>query len=113
MVRALGDRAGGILGLYRLLEEHGEALEFDIPRFWPGRRLSDLDTGDMTWSELRTFVRQVPHDSAYGREVLGVEKATFDQHADLLMQIANQLIAANRQRGGEKPTQSDFLQPPK
>lgn len=109
MVGSLRDRAGGILGLCRLLDEHGEALEFDIPRFWPGRRLDDLDTGDMTWCELRTFVRRVPHDSAYGREVLGVEKATFDQQAGLLMQIANILIAANSEN---EPRESDLLHPP-
>lgn len=71
MERPLGDRSPGILGLVRLLEEHGEAIEFDLPRYWPGRSLHELATGEMTWRELRTFVRHLPRESAYIRSVHG------------------------------------------
>lgn len=70
MDRALGDRSPGIFGLLRLLEEHGEAIEFDIPRYWPGRTLGDLPHA-LSWRELRTFVRHLPRESAYARSMHG------------------------------------------
>jgi len=63
----------------------------------------------MTWCELRTFVRQVPQDSAYGREVLGIEKATFTGDTSMLMHIANILIKANSEK---EPKDSDLFRPP-
>lgn len=63
----------------------------------------------MTWCELRTFVRHVPPDSAYGREVLGVEKATFTGDTSMLMQIANILIKANSEK---EPPESELFRPP-
>lgn len=80
-------------------------MEADLRRFY-GVRLRDLYTGDLTVRELINLVKYLPRDSALGREMWGEEKATFDQHANLLMTVANILIAAHN----EKPK---FLSPPK
>lgn len=61
--------AGGIGGLLHFLEEYGEALEWDIPHYWPGRSLLELYRGEMSWRELRVFLRYLPEDSATHRAV--------------------------------------------
>lgn len=71
MAEAIRCRAGGITGLLRFLEEYGEAVEWDIPRYWPGRSLLDLYRGEMSWRELRVFLRFLPTDSATARAVRG------------------------------------------
>lgn len=71
-------------------------------------RLRDLYTGELTRRELIAYIKHLPNDSALGRATLGEPKATFDQHAALLMQVVNILIAAN----SEKPDQATYLKPP-
>lgn len=71
MAEALRGRAGGIAGLRRFLTEYGEAVEWDVARYWPGRSLLELYRGEMSWRELRVFLRHLPHDSATARAVRG------------------------------------------
>lgn len=71
MAEALRRGAGGIAGLRRFLEEYGEAVEWDIARYWPGRSLLELYRGEMSWRELRVFLRYLPTDSATARTVRG------------------------------------------
>lgn len=71
MAEAQRCRAGGIAGLRRFLEEYGEAVEWDIPHYWPGRSLLELYRGEMSWRELRVFLRYLPTDSATARAVRG------------------------------------------
>lgn len=59
--------AGGIGGLAHLLEEHGEAVEWDVAHYWPGRSLLELYRGEMSWRELRVFLRFLPPESATAR----------------------------------------------
>jgi hypothetical protein len=63
--------AGGISGLRRFLEEYGEAVEWDIPHYWPGRSLLELYRGEMSWRELRVFLKWLPPESATSRAVRG------------------------------------------
>lgn len=63
--------AGGIAGLRRFLEEYGEAVEWDIPHYWPGRSLLELYRGEMSWRELRVFLKGLPPDSVTARAVRG------------------------------------------
>lgn len=56
-----GRRRGGILGLYRLLIEHGEAVEADLSL--RGVRLSELGR-TLSWRYLSSLVRNLPRDSA-------------------------------------------------
>ncbi|MFF1709322.1 hypothetical protein [Streptomyces sp. NPDC058268] len=71
MAEALWRGAGGIPGLARLLREHGEAVEWDMARYWPGRSLLELYRGEMSWRELRVFLRYLPPESATARSVRG------------------------------------------
>lgn len=67
MAEALRAGAGGIGGLADLLREHGEAVEWDLAHYWPGRSLLELYRGDMSWRELGVFIRYLPPDSATAR----------------------------------------------
>lgn len=84
MAGALRRGAGGIAGLVRLLEEHGEAIEWDLPHYWPGRSLMELYRGDMSWRELRVFIEGLPQDSRTMRALHPKseddELWTFDRH---------------------------------
>lgn len=71
MAEAQRPPAGGIRGLVRFLSEHGEAVEWDIARYWPGRSLLELYRGEMSWRELRVFIKHAPWDSATARSVRG------------------------------------------
>jgi hypothetical protein len=65
----------------------------------------------MTWRELRTFIRHLPRDSAYGRAELG-EEADWDQQTHLLANIANATTAANYQRASKKMPPGEVIKPP-
>lgn len=86
MAEARWAEAGGIAGLYRLLEEHGEAIEADLRQYY-GVRLADLAGGRMTWRELRSLVRQLPPESRLVRRVSGDPE-------DLQWTLTPQLLAA-------------------
>ncbi len=66
--------AGGILGLARLLREHGEAIEADLARFY-GVDLRDLWRGRLTWRRLLALIRGLPADSALARAQAGPDAA--------------------------------------
>lgn len=40
-----------------------------MARYWPGRSLLELYRGEMSWRELRVFLRYLPWDSATARAV--------------------------------------------
>lgn len=42
-----------------------------MARYWPGRSLLELYRGDMSWRELRVFLRYLPPESATARAVRG------------------------------------------
>lgn len=42
-----------------------------MARYWPGRSLLELYRGDMSWRELRVFLRYLPWDSATARALRG------------------------------------------
>jgi hypothetical protein len=87
--------AGGIDGLRRFLTEYGEAVEWDVARYWPGRSLLELYRGEMSWRELRVFLRYLPPDSATARAVRGV---TPEQEAWTLdRQLLASLVDAQRE----------------
>ncbi|MEU9310859.1 hypothetical protein [Streptomyces sp. NPDC048256] len=71
MAEAIWRGAGGISGLRRFLTEYGEAVEWDMARYWPGRSLLELYRGTLSWRELRVFLRYLPTDSATARAVRG------------------------------------------
>jgi hypothetical protein len=42
-----------------------------MARYWPGRSLLELYRGEMSWRELRVFLRHLPTESATSRAVRG------------------------------------------
>lgn len=42
-----------------------------MARYWPGRSLLELYRGQMSWRELRVFLRYLPADSATARAIRG------------------------------------------
>lgn len=116
MAEAVRAGAGGISGLRRLLEEHGEAVEWDVARYWPGRSLLELYRGEMSWRELRVFLRFLPPDSATARAVRGStpeeDAWTLDRH---LLAAAVDAIRENTfatvKLGGD-PKKTGRLRPP-
>jgi len=80
VAEALRAGAGGISGLAHFLREHGEAIEWDIAHYWPGRSLLQLYCGEMSWRELRVFLRYLPQESATARAMDPDNAWTRDQH---------------------------------
>lgn len=99
MAAGLGPHSGGILGLYRLLGEHGEAIEFDLlERHY---RLDDLGTEALSWRDLFVLVRRWEKQpgTATAEAVHGERWSVTDQ---LLAHVFDLLNLANWQRAGKK-----------
>lgn len=99
MAEGLGHHGGGILGLYGLLKEHGEAIEFDLLEC--GMRLDDLGSEALTWRDLLVLVRrwQTNPTTALAESVHGVRWTITDQLLALVHDLLNQ---GNWQRAGKK-----------
>lgn len=91
MAEAVRRGVGGIAGLLRFLERYGEAVEWDMARYWPGRSLLELYRGELSWRELRVFLRYLPTDSATARAVRGstAEEDAWTLDRQLLATIAD------------------------
>ncbi len=98
-------RTGGISGLRRLLDEHEEAIEADLHRFYRIRLQEALYSPQAdrryTARELRTRIRGLPPESALQRKLRG-PMAEWGVTELLLRRIDHQLAGANWQRGGGK-----------
>lgn len=116
MAEAVRPGAGGISGLLRFLTEYGEALEWDLPHYWPGRSLLELYDGRMSWRELRIFLKGLPPDSLTARAVRGStaeeDQWTLDRHllASAVDAIRENTFATVRLGGDPKKTRR--LRPP-
>lgn len=95
MAEALRDRTGGIARLAAFLSEYGEAVEFDLHRYW-GRGITEV-----TWRELRVFLDHLPAESATAYAVHG-DAAAWGVSEHLLAAITDVLQWANYQRCGGK-----------
>ncbi|MFJ7176401.1 hypothetical protein ACIQXA_08335 [Streptomyces massasporeus] len=88
-----------------------------MARYWPGRSLLELYRGEMSWRELRVFLRFLPTDSATARAVRG---ATSEEEAWTLdRQLLASVVDAVRENtfatvklGGD-PKKTGRLKPPK
>lgn len=74
---------GGIAGLVELIEQHGEAVEYDLIAL--GLRLEWLGTKRLSWRDLWVILRQAHRGSALYRAEIG---------ADHSWGLAEQLLAA-------------------
>ena len=104
MAGGLRDHGGGIQGLVQLLDEHGEAIEFDLLAV--GLRLDDLGTERLTWRDLLVVVRQSPLGSALDRSQHG-EDSQWTLANQLGAIIADRLDILIWQNGGGKGDQPE------
>ncbi|HLS46084.1 MAG TPA: hypothetical protein VK045_11675 [Ornithinicoccus sp.] len=98
MAEGLGCDGGGIEGLLRLLDEYGEAVEYDLITL--GLRLDDLGTERLNWRDLWVIVNNLPRTSALVRAVAG-EDAQWGLLEQLVARAADSLEVANWQRQGK------------
>ena len=94
MGRGRGHRRGGIQGLYRILRDHGEAVEADLQRVY-NIDLRDLVSGALSWRRLRVLT-----EAMYG------DTARWGPTEHLLASAVDTLRSANWQRGqgkGKRP----------
>jgi hypothetical protein len=114
---ALRDGAGGILGLVRLLTEHGEAVQADLREHY-GIRLSDLFARDpygrplLSWRELGGYIRQLP-PRARLRLATGDADGVWGLQEHLQAITIDELRIANWQRSNDGVKPSKQTKPPK
>lgn len=99
MVRRELGEPGGILGLVRLLDEHGEAVEYDLITL--GLRLEWLGSPVLSWRDLVVIIRESPRTSALSRSIHG-EAAAWGPLEHLAAAQLDALNGGNWQRGGGK-----------
>lgn len=93
------DDGGKIIAVWRTLQDHADAIEADLARYYH-LRLSQLGTRDLTWRHLYVLIEQLPAESALHREMAG-EDFPWTMQNHLLATIADLLAGANWQRGGD------------
>lgn len=98
MAEGLGGDGGGIEGLLRLLDEYGEAVEYDLITL--GLRLDDLGTERLNWRDLWVIVNNLPRTSALVRAVAG-EDAQWGLLEHLTAVVADAVEVGNWQRQGK------------
>lgn len=108
MGSVLGRWAGGILGLFGFLDDHQEAIEYDLIAL--DLRLRDFPSDRADWGDLLAIVRQSARTSALGRSV-DPEGHEWDVNSYLLAITADALRAANWQRGKRGPRPKPIPRP--
>lgn len=99
MAGGLAGEHGGIRSLLILLDEHQEAIEYDLIRL--GLRLDWLGTPRLSWRDLLVIVKQSPRSSALAMAVHG-EQTQWGVLEHLTGHVVDLLQLANWQRGGKK-----------
>lgn len=97
MGRGVAGGPGGIFGLCAELDEHAEAIEYDLIAL--GLRLDDLGTPALSWRDLLVVLRNAPPGSAYARALGEDTQWTLTDH--LLAAVIDSLETANWQRQGK------------
>ncbi|WP_369274526.1 hypothetical protein AB5J55_35415 [Streptomyces sp. R11] len=88
-----------------------------MARYWPGRSLLELYRGEMSWRELKVFLKFLPPDSATARAVRGSspEEEAWTLDRQLLATIADAVrenTFATVKVGGD-PKKTGRLKPPR
>jgi hypothetical protein len=99
MAGGLQGHRGGIHGLLTLIDEHQEALEYDLIAL--GLRLDWLGTSRLDWRDLLVIVKNLPRTSATNRAANG-ETAQWSLTDYLLAGIFDLIAVGNWQRAGKK-----------
>ena len=99
MAEGLECHCGGILGLCELIEEHAEAIEFDLLTL--GLDSRSIGTVGLDWWRLKAIVKNLPQSSALGRSMNGSD-ALWGLPEHLLATVIDAIHQGNWQRGGGK-----------
>jgi hypothetical protein len=88
-----------------------------MARYWPGRSLLELYRGEMSWRELRVFLKFLPQDSATARMMRGssAEEDAWTLDRQLLATAVDAIrenTFATIKLGGD-PKKTGRLKPPK
>lgn len=97
--RRVGD-APGIGGLLDLIDDHGEAVEFDLIAL--GLRLRDIGV-TFSWRDLKVIVSRGDATSAVARATDPQNAAWSDLTALLLREVVYEMQLARRQQAGKGP----------
>lgn len=99
MAGGIPDQPGGILALCRLIERHGEAIEYDL--LMAGRHIDELGES-LSWRDLQVLLRrwQVTPGFAVCEAVQGSEQ--WSTEAQLLAHVFDQIASGNWIAQGNK-----------
>ncbi len=99
MAERLGDQPGGIFSLCELLDEHAEAVEYELLE--RGYRLAELGSR-FSWRDLLVMVKrwQTLNGSALQQSISGFR--AWNVEAQLLAEVVDTLAIGNWQRAGKK-----------
>jgi hypothetical protein len=93
-------RPGKLRELHRLVEDHGEALEADLQRYF-STDLREVGTPALSWRRLGVLVRYLPRESATVRALMG-EAADWGTVEHLLATLVDVERMALWQRAGNR-----------
>ena len=99
MAEGVWGDGGGILGVLELLDEHQDAIDYDLLAL--GLDLNDLGTDRLDWRRVRAVITYLPSTSALARSIHG-DKALWSTTEHLLASAVDALNVANWQRTGKK-----------
>lgn len=104
MARRIVGRRGGILGLLDLVDEHKEAIEYELLVI--GRHLSDLGSPELTWRDLYVLVRrwQMTPGNAFAAAVHGSEVPSWtEQVLAVVVDLLNGIAFILKRGKGQRP----------
>lgn len=104
MARRIVGRRGGILGLLNLVDEHQEAIEYELLII--GRHLSELGSPALTWRDLYVLVRrwQMTPGNAFAASVHGGEVPSWtEQVLAVVVDMLNGIAFILKRGKGSRP----------
>ena len=100
MAGGLRDLCGGIFGLVELIDEHQEAVEYDLIAH--GVRLRQLGTEALSWRDLKIIIELQPHGKSAVARAKDPDEAAWGLSEHLLAVIADTSRARVWQEGSGK-----------
>lgn len=110
MERAVEHGPGGTLSLAALIEEHGEAFEYDLIRL--GVRLRDAPSPGLNWRDLWVIARRSGRDSELYRDMNPGDDVSWSVDTYLLAQLVDNTSFRLYQAAGGKGTKPKPLPRP-
>lgn len=104
MAEGLAGNAGGIFGLLDLVDEHQEAIEFELLVI--GRQLDELGTPALSWRDLYVLVRrwQRTPGNAFAAALHGQEQPSWtEQVLAVIVDLLNGIAFILKRGKGQRP----------